>query len=948
MSALAIGLLLHLRAESEQRYRSGLAGAQAALSDGRYATARRRLVELEADWPGRGAVLYHLGLCEKLLGRLETAEAAWARVPPDAPEAGWALVHRASLSQGRGRLSETEGLLRDALERGGSHRTAARWELVQLLRLQGRFDEARRLYQAGVDEPQDPVVALIRLYRLDNDPFPIESSGRSLEAAAALAPEDPAVQLGLAHLALRGGDLETASRRLDTCLARRPGDAAVWGVRLDWARARQDVRAALEALKHLPAPPEPAVAIADLRAWFAASTGDPRDEERALKALLEADPGRAGTLDRLAELAIAAGRSGEARAYRTRREDLERHRFAYEAELAAPDPRARADRLARLAAALGRRFDAACWSALARGERLRPGPAAEVAPAGPSLAALAPDLVRPGPAAPRAAEPAIVAHTWPRFEDDAAAAGLSFDHQTGQVPGRMALPETMAGGIALLDYNGDGWLDVYAVQGGSFPPAPGPDRPTDRLYRNRGDGTFEDVTAAAGLVPAAPAYGHGITVGDYDNDGDPDLFVARWRAYALYRNRGDGTFDDATATSGLAGDRDWPTSAAFADLDADGDLDLYVCHYLAWDEHTSPSCVDPRDPTKYDCVPLNFEARADHVFRNDDGQFVDVTAEAGIVDTDGRGLGVVAADLDDDGLLDLFVANDMTANRLYRNLGGFRFEEVAHTAGVAANSQGGFQAGMGVACGDLDGDGRVDLAVTNYYGESTSFFRNLGAGLFADHTAAVGLAVPTRYRLGFGIAALDVDNDARLDLLTANGHVHDGRPEYPWQMPAQLLVGTSSGRFADATAEAGPPLQALHLGRGLASGDLDNDGRVDALLLAQDEPLVYLHNRSDPAGRSVTLRLEGTRSNRDAIGAVVTVVVGARKQVLVRHGGGSYQSSGDPRLHVGLGSAERIDHVEVRWPSGRVDRFEGIAAGSGYVLREGASLAEPLSGFPRS
>ncbi len=409
-----------------------------------------------------------------------------------------------------------------------------------------------------------------------------------------------------------------------------------------------------------------------------------------------------------------------------------------------------------------------------------------------------------------------------------------------------------SGGVGLLDYDGDGFLDVYCVQGGHFPPAAaaGPQtRPAstsagDRLFRNRGDGTFEDVTSRSGIAAMPRGYGHGVAVGDYDNDGRPDLFVTRWRSYALYRNRGDGTFADVTRTARLDGDRDWPTSAAFADLDNDGDLDLYVCHYGEWDPSNPLICKDPSGANVVTCDPRSIRALPDHVFRNDAGRFVYVTAEAGIVDHDGRGFGVVAADLDDDGRVDLFVANDSTANALYRNKGGFRFEEVGHEAGVAANAGGGYQAGMGVACGDLDGDGRLDLAVTNFYGESTTLFRNLGGGLFADYTAAAGLAAPSRHRLGFGIAFLDANSDGWLDLITANGHISDQRPLFPYAMSPQLFLGGPEGRLEDVTAEAGPPFGHLSVGRGLAVGDLDNDGRTDALMVAQNEPMVDFRNRT--------------------------------------------------------------------------------------------------------
>jgi hypothetical protein len=510
------------------------------------------------------------------------------------------------------------------------------------------------------------------------------------------------------------------------------------------------------------------------------------------------------------------------------------------------------------------------------------------------------------------------------------------------------LPETMPGGVALLDFDGDGWLDVYALQGGPFPPRGCPLPFGDRLFRNRGDGRFQDVTAASGLAALPGGYGHGVAVGDYDNDGRPDLFVTRWRSYALYRNLGGGRFQDATAQAGLEGDRDWPMSAAWADLDNDGDLDLYVCHYLKWDAQHPTLCEYPErsKPGYMHCDPRFFPALPDHVFRNDGGRFIDVTAEAGIVDREGRGLGVVATDLDDDGKVDIFVANDLSANLFFRNLGGFRFSEQAAEAGLAASAEGAFLAGMGIACGDLDGDGRVDLAVTNFLNQATTLYHNHGGGVFSDRSAAAGLAAATRPFLGFGLAALDANNDGRLDLVQANGHVSDFSPSFPYEMRAQLLLGDASGRFRDVSAQAGPAWHVLRLGRGLAVGDIDNDGRIDVLIVGQGAPLALLQNQPAPAaGRFLTLALEGVASNRDGVGAQVTVTAGGRNQVAARFGGGSYLSASDPRLHFGLGAARRADRVEVRWPSGRRDTYEGLAAGAGYRLREGDPVPRPLAGF---
>jgi len=439
-----------------------------------------------------------------------------------------------------------------------------------------------------------------------------------------------------------------------------------------------------------------------------------------------------------------------------------------------------------------------------------------------------------------------------------------------------------------------------------------------------------------------------VTVGDYDNDGHPDLFVTRWRSYALYHNRGDGTFEDATSAAGLGGDRDWPTSSAFGDLDGDGDLDLYVCHYSTWNPQTSPPCPHPGRPGEYSyCGPRVFPSTQDHLFRNDGGHFVDVSEQAGVkaADVEGRGLGVVIADLDDDGKPDIFVANDLTANFLFRNQGGMRFQESGWESGVAANAGGGFLAGMGVACGDLDGDGLIDLAVTNFYGESTTFYQNLGGGQFSDRTAAIGLAAPSRYLLGFGTAFWDADNDGRLDIATANGHVNDLSPNIPFAMPAQLLL--SRGRLLDVTRYAGACWNQPRLGRGLAVGDLDNDGRLDVLIVSEGAPLAYFHNQG-PCGNALSLKLVAAAgSNRDAHGARVIVTCGGVRRVALRFGGGSFLSASSDRLHFGLGRHDLAEDAEIHWPSGRVEHYRSLKPGA-YRIREGVARLELLPFSPPS
>jgi tetratricopeptide (TPR) repeat protein len=944
-----------------RRFRAELDRANQELTRRRFGAAEARLVRLASRWPGQAEVDYLLGLCEQGAGRLDAALATWARVPARSPLFMPAALRRAQVEMDLGRFAASEQVLLQALREPRPDTLGARQLLAEVLWHQGRYDELVPLFEAnwevlsrpGWPSPGDALEVLRSHVVMDLFPLPTERIRATLHRAESLSPDDDRVWLARAVLAIRTGQYAEAECRLDACLRRRPADPAVWRVHLDWAWSAGRLDEARKAIAHIPAEVIPPGRVLALRAWFANRRCDQDAERCAWEQLAEADRGDTAALERLAELAIRAGRADRAAEFRRRK--AERDRTLHHYRNLIKDGRLERDALemARLAEALGRRFQARAFFTLAaRRQPASPEIKAALARLGPSrptidspgqtLADLLADEFGPADALIPSLTGAP-SRPVPVFRDEGAAARLAFVFDNGESPIHQ-LPEMASGGVGLLDYDGDGRLDVYLIQGGHFPPDPAGPEAGDRLFRNRGDGTFEDVTGRSGIAGFARGYGHGVTVGDYDNDGHPDLFLTRWRAYALYRNKGDGTFEDATRRCGLGGDRDWPTSAAFADLDNDGDLDLYVCHYGAWDPDHPRLCQSPGSKGYITCDPHIIASRPDHVFRNDGNHFVDVTADAGIVDTDGRGLGVVAADLDDDGRVDLYVANDGTANYLFRNLGGFRFEEVGHPAGVAANAEGGYQAGMGVACGDLDGDGRLDLAVTNFFGESTSFFRNLGGGLFADQTAAIGLAAPSRYLLGFGAAFVDANNDGWLDLVTANGHVMDSRPQAPYAMPLELLLGGPEGRLVDVSARSGPAFMVPHLGRGLAVGDLDNDGRVDGLVIAQNERLVYLHNRTD-GGHFVTIELEGTASNRDAVGARVTLSAGGRRRVAQRVGGGSYQSASDPRLHFGLGTAQRLEWVKIRWPSGRVDRYQDLAPDTAYRLREGDPRRLRLSGW---
>jgi len=942
---------------SARQFESGLARVRRLMDTDQFAAARQWLVLLAPPWSKNAEVAYRLGVCEHASGDIQAALTAWSRVEPRSPWDVRARLARARTAVGDlGRFSDAEAILAGLQPEAGPARDEVRHTLSELYFWEGRRDAMRRLLEEGYRFTTDPVLELRDHWRVDNAVTLLEKVRSEVDRAAHLAPDDDRVWLAQANLAIQIGRFDLAASWLDRCVGRRPNDPAVWRARLDWARASGNLGELRPALAHLSARSFTEDERLALRAWLASRRGHSQEERIALEQLV-AIVHESWAMDRLALLAREAGQHDQARDYRRRKAGLDaakdRYRLLLDEQIT-PD---RFAELATLAESLGRRFEARGWWALVARFAPSDRSAAEALsrlrrlpePARPAQSVTLADLLsdldpqlkavadRSRPASPG------VAAVMPRFIDVAGRAGLNFTFDNGRSPLRQ-LPETTAGGVALLDYDGDGWLDVYVVQGGAFPPDPARPNAGDRLFHNRGDGTFEDASERSGIARMKRGYGHGVTVGDIDNDGHPDVLITRWRSYALYRNRGDGTFEDITDRAGLGGDRDWPTSAAFADLDNDGDLDLYVCHYLVWDAEHPTLCprktesadserVEPGQKFNY-CTPRPFAALSDHLFRNDGGRFTDVTVEAGVVDRNGRGLGVVAADIDDDGLIDLFVANDTTANYLWHNLGGMKFEEAGVSSGVASNAGGAFQAGMGTACGDLDGDGSLDLFVTNFYGESTTFFRNLGSGIFSDQTAAIGLAAPSRFLLGFGIGLLDADNDGRLDLATANGHVNDDRPDYPYQMPAQLMIGGNDGRLTDVTQTAGAPWTVARVARGLAVGDLDNDGRVDVVILSQNSPLGVFLNQT-AGGHAVSFSLEGTRSNRDGVGAAVTVTAGGRRRRAWRYGGGSFQSASDPRLHFGLGQ-DRIDEVEVQWPSGQVDRFKDVESDRCYRVREGA------------
>lgn len=553
--------------------------------------------------------------------------------------------------------------------------------------------------------------------------------------------------------------------------------------------------------------------------------------------------------------------------------------------------------------------------------------------------ATAPHLLRPG----IQAQMKSAASDGFRLTDVTSQAGIQFQHNSGGFGGKF-LPETLGSGCAFLDYDRDGWQDILLINGADWP-GHKKNRTTLRLYHNNGNGTFSDVTAHAGLD--VELYGMGVAVGDYNNDGFPDILITCVGQNRLFRNTGKGTFVDATTASGLGKREGFSTSAMWFDYDRDGLLDLFVCNYVKWSPEHDVFCSLDGKHKSY-CTPEAYRGETCWLFHNrGDGTFEDVTAGSGIFDSSSKSLGVALLDDNRDGWPDLLVANDTQPNKLYRNQRNGSFKDAAVEAGLAFSSEGKARAGMGVDVADFENSGAPGVAITNFDNEMIGLYRANGKG-FEDIAAQAGVGLASKNSLGFGCAFLDVNLDGWLDFAVANGHIDETvrniRGNVGYAQPAQLFLNGGNGKLRDVAGEIGGGFDQPKVGRGLAYADFDRDGDLDLLLTTNNGPAYLYRNDLVNGNHSIRFRLVGTKSNRDAIGAAARVFAGGVTQSRMVKGGSSYLSQSELPLTFGLEKRDRIERLVIDWPSGRTEEYKNLAAGRGYECTEGKGIV-PLDGY---
>jgi hypothetical protein len=527
------------------------------------------------------------------------------------------------------------------------------------------------------------------------------------------------------------------------------------------------------------------------------------------------------------------------------------------------------------------------------------------------------------------------------FRDITQKAGIHFVHNNAAF-GKKYLPETMGPGVAFIDYDNDGWQDIFVVNGTDWPGRP-PKHSTPKLYHNNHDGTFTDVTHKASLD--VELFGMGVAVGDYDNDGFDDLFITTMGQSRLFHNNGNGTFTDVTQKAGLMGPKEFSTSAAWIDYDKDGKLDLVVANYVQWSLEGDLYCTLDGKSKSY-CTPESYKGTSVRLWHNrGDGTFEDATKKAGLAEPTSKTLGIAILDYDNDGWPDLLFSNDTQPNKLYRNNGNGTFTEKAVVAGIAFSEDGVARAGMGVDAADYDRSGAASILITNFANQMLSLYHNEGKGLFVDEAPRSDIGRATLLTLGFGCFFFDYDLDGWPDIFIANGHI-DGdiqrvQPNVKYAMPPHLFRNVGKGNFQEVTKTLGTAFNTPRVGRGAAYGDINNDGRLDLLLSTNGGPAFLFENDvvpGSPANKSLRIKLVGTKSNRDGIGTIVKVTTGEGTESQMMRSGSSYLSASELVLTYGLGQLRQADAIEIRWPSGQVDKLSTVTAGQTVTVTEGKGI----------
>lgn len=930
--------------------------AEAALSRGEFSEAQRLAdLVLEQD-PMSSQALLVGGHAAAGQQRADLAIGYFERVPDDG--SGNAVIALRALGNCAVRLglaALAEECFRRALQYDPSQ-LEARDGLIRLLVLENRTWEAQQLilplFQAGrVHANHLVVTGSTEIWLADVSEFSA--------ACLAAVPGDPLPLLHAAGQAWRANNPQRAEELLDQIVAVHPGNVEAQA-RL--GRILADSPAPAAFLQWHAQLPESAGEHPEIwfdRGFWAQRHGQPAAAARCYWEVILRQPNHTAANYQLSQVLVGLGKSEQAGAFAERAGQLAKLRLMIDGVKSewAPD---QIRQTVQMLESLGRPWEAAGWCHLVlQQDSQATWAASTLLRLSQNLDACAtftldshnparqtdlstyplPDwqLDDSSPVPPRDM-PAASAQV--AFTDSAPEAGLDFTYFNGAVSEEYeSLFEMDGGGVAVLDYEGDGWPDLYFTQGGPLPPQQERHGFTDRLFRNLGNGRFEDMTAQAGL--GDDGYSQGVTVGDFDNDGFPDLYIANVGPNRFYRNNGDGTFSDITLLAGTAGDA-WTSSCLLADLNGDTLPDVYAVNYLGGLDLDTRRC-EKRAAKR--CAPVDFPAEQDRLYLNlGDGRFEDVTERCGIVAPDGRGLGIVAADLDGSHRLSLFVANDMSANFLFLNQtstrgGTLAFSERGILSGLAFDSLGVAQACMGIAAGDANEDGLLDLFVTNFYRESNNLYVQQADGLFRDEAGLANLRDAGFYRLGWGTQFLDGELDGLPDLVVANGHVHDPLDaNTPHRMPPQYFRNSGGGRFVETRGESvGNYFQGKYLGRALARLDWNRDGLEDFCVTHLDTPAALLTNRTAGHGHFLVVRPIGVASDRDALGTSVRVTAGGRTQVRQLTAGDGYQAANQRQLVFGLGAAERIDRLEVSWPSGLTQEFRDIPADSRLVFIEGHS-----------